>query len=142
MAAMSHEGQTQRALILHGHRQRYVLVDNWSIPRIERPNEVLIRVEAIGLNPIDWKSVDYGFAIPAFPAVNGRDLAGVVVEHGKDIKRLKKGDRVFGPSTQYRDYRTSAFQTFAVTQEHCLGIVPSCLTVEEASAIGQFFEIL
>jgi NADPH:quinone reductase-like Zn-dependent oxidoreductase len=69
---------------LHGHRQRYILVDDWPLPRLEKSNEVLIRIKAIGLNPIDWKSVDYGFAIPSFPAVNGRDLAG-------EVGRMLKG---------------------------------------------------
>jgi len=130
--------KTQRALILRGPKQRYELVDDWPLPLIESPNEVLIRIEAIGLNPIDWKSVDFGFAIPTLPAVNGRDLAGVIVDVGPAVKRLKKGDKVFGPSTQYRDYRTSAFQSYAVTLDHCLGIIPPTLTFEQASAISMF----
>ena len=128
--------KTQRALILRGPKQRYELVDDWPFPLIQRPNEVLIRIEAIGLNPIDWKSADFGFGIPALPAVNGRDLAGVIVDVGSAVKRLKKGDKVFGPSTQYRDYRTSAFQSYAVIPDHCLGVVPPTLTLEQASAIS------
>src|ERR1700732_1862360 len=96
--------KTQRALILRCPKQPYELVDDWPLPQIERPNEVLTRIEAIGLNPIDWKTVDFGFAIPILPAVNGRDLAGVIVDVGPAVQRLKKGDKVFGASTQYRDY--------------------------------------
>jgi NADPH:quinone reductase-like Zn-dependent oxidoreductase len=128
--------KTQRALILRGLKQRYELVDDWPVPLIENPNEVLIRIEAIGLNPIDWKSVDFGFAIPTLPAVNGREFSGVVVDVGPAVKHLKKGDKVFGPSTQYRDYRTSAFQSYAITLDHCLGVIPQTLTFEQASAIG------
>lgn len=128
----------QRALILRGPKQRYELVEDWALPPLRNSNEVLIRIEAIGLNPIDWKSVDYGFGIPTLPAVNGRDLAGIILDVGAEVKRLKKGDKVFGPSTQYRDYRTSAFQSYAVTQEHCLGVIPSSLSFEKASAIGLY----
>lgn len=128
--------KTQRALILRGLKQRYELVDDWPFPQLQRPNDVLVRIEAIGLNPIDWKSVDFGFAISTLPAVNGRDLAGRIIEIGPDVKRLKIGDKVFGPSTQYRDFRSSAFQSYAVMQEHCLGIIPPNLTLEQASAIS------
>src|ERR1700733_8404295 len=128
--------KTQRALILRGPKQRYELVDDWPFPQLQRPNDVLVRIEAIGLNPIDWKSVDFGFAIPTLPAVNGRDLAGVIVDVGPAVKRLKKGDRVFGPSTQYRDYRTSAFQSYAVTLDHCIGVIPPTFTFEQAAAIS------
>jgi NADPH:quinone reductase-like Zn-dependent oxidoreductase len=128
--------KTQRALILRGPKQRYELVDDWPFPQLQRPNDVLVRIEAIGLNPIDWKSVDFGFAIPTLPAVNGRDLAGSVIEIGPDVKHFKIGDKVFGPSTQYRDYRSSAFQSYAVMQEHCLGVIPPNLTLEQASAIS------
>ncbi|KDE09506.1 hypothetical protein MVLG_00405 [Microbotryum lychnidis-dioicae p1A1 Lamole] len=124
----------QQALLLHAPRQRYQLSE------IEVPtfhdDEVLIRIEAIGLNPIDHKSADYGFALPVLPALNGRDLAGVVVGVGSNVQRWRFGDLVFGPSTAYRDYRTSAFQEFAVASEHCLGSVPVKSSVEQCAALG------
>ncbi|SCZ89231.1 BZ3500_MvSof-1268-A1-R1_Chr1-1g01045 [Microbotryum saponariae] len=123
----------QQALLLHAPRQRYQL------SQIEVPtfhdDEVLIRIEAIGLNPIDHKSADYGFALPVLPALNGRDLAGVVVGVGSNVQRWRFSDLVFGPSTAYRDYRTSAFQEFAVASEHCLGSVPVKSSVEQCAAL-------
>lgn len=44
---------------------------------------------------------------------------------------------MFGPSTAYRDYRTSAFQQFAVASEHCLGLVPEHSSFEQCAAIGE-----
>lgn len=128
----------QRALILQapGPTQSYEVVEQWPLPLLEQTNEVLIRVEAVGLNPVDWKSVIYGFALPTLPAITGRDLSGIVVKIGSEVTRFKIGDRVYGPSTQYRDYRTSAFQEYAIAMDHCLGRVPESLSFEEGAAIG------
>ena len=131
---------TQVALLLHAPRTRYELTDAHPLPAILHPNEVLIRVTHVGLNPIDWKSADYGFGLPSLPAVNGRDLAGVVVGIHPDAhpgtQKFKVGDAVFGPSTQYRDPRTSAFQSYAVTQSHCLARIPANISPADACAIG------
>ncbi|GAA5929754.1 hypothetical protein JCM1841_002637 [Sporobolomyces salmonicolor] len=126
---------TQQALLLHAPKERYQL-STILTPALRRDDEVLVRIVAIGLNPVDYKSADYGFALPVLPALNGRDLAGIIVHCGKGVKRLQPGDRVFGPSTDYRDYRRSAFQQYAVAAEHCLGLVPDNASFEECAAIG------
>jgi hypothetical protein len=41
----------QKVLLLHGPKQRYTLTD-WPLPTIDDPYDVLIRIEAIGLNPM------------------------------------------------------------------------------------------
>lgn len=58
------------------------------------PGEILVRVEASALNPVDWKIQSYGIFIEEYPAILGVDLAGVVEEVGEDVKDLKRGDRV------------------------------------------------
>lgn len=59
------------------------------------PNEVIIRTKAVGLNPIDWKSVDYNFCMPSFPWIGGREVAGIVEEVGANVTDVKVGDRVW-----------------------------------------------
>lgn len=46
----------QHALLLHAVRQSYDLATSHATPGIKLENELLIKVEAIGLNPIDWKA--------------------------------------------------------------------------------------
>src|SRR5690606_2404552 len=63
------------------------------------PGEVLVRMEAAGVNPFDWKVVEgamRGAVEHAFPLVLGSDGAGVVERVGPDVTALSEGDRVFG----------------------------------------------
>ncbi|MFI5934181.1 NADP-dependent oxidoreductase [Actinoplanes sp. NPDC051494] len=63
------------------------------------PGEIRIKVTAASVNPVDWKlrSGAGRAAFPvAFPAIPGRDAAGVVDEVGPDVTGVTVGDRVFG----------------------------------------------
>ncbi|MFG2284607.1 NADP-dependent oxidoreductase [Streptomyces sp. NPDC048595] len=63
------------------------------------PGEVLVRLSAAGLNPIDWKLADgmFGDAVQAsFPLVLGSDGAGEVLAIGTGVRRFTVGDAVFG----------------------------------------------
>jgi NADPH:quinone reductase-like Zn-dependent oxidoreductase len=57
--------------------------------------EVVISNHATGLNPIDYKSVDYNFGLPQFPWVTGREMAGKVEAAGPEVTDLKVGDHVW-----------------------------------------------
>ncbi len=57
--------------------------------------EVLVKVKATSVNPIDFKlrSGDAKARMPLeFPAILGRDLAGEVVEYGSNVTRLSEGN--------------------------------------------------
>ncbi|WP_461031741.1 NADP-dependent oxidoreductase [Streptomyces mayteni] len=61
--------------------------------------EVLVRVHAAGVNPVDWKvraGMHRGFLPLVLPAVLGREAAGVVVRTGPGVSELAVGDQVFG----------------------------------------------
>ena len=64
------------------------------------PIEVLVRVHAAGINPVDWKTLQgggvRGFFDESGPMVLGWDVAGEVVEVGAGVTRFEVGDRVFG----------------------------------------------
>jgi hypothetical protein len=46
----------QKVLLLHGPKQKYTISKDYSIPQIKTEYELLIKVQYIGLNPIDWKA--------------------------------------------------------------------------------------
>lgn len=60
-------------------------------------NEVIIQVKATGLCRSDWHGWQGHDADIHLPHVPGHELAGVIVETGRDIRRWKKGDRVTVP---------------------------------------------
>jgi NADPH:quinone reductase-like Zn-dependent oxidoreductase len=61
-----------------------------------RPNEVLVRVRAAGVNPTDWKHRATGGFLGEPPFVLGWDVSGVVEAAGIGVARFKPGDEVFG----------------------------------------------
>lgn len=46
----------QSALLLHAIRQPYSVTDDHEVPLLRSESELLIKVKAVGLNPIDWKA--------------------------------------------------------------------------------------
>lgn len=79
-------------------------VENFVIEEIPQPqiseNEVLIKVSAIGINPVDVKTrKGLGMAAQfkrSQPIVLGWDISGVITQAGKNIKYFMPGDEVFG----------------------------------------------
>jgi NADPH:quinone reductase-like Zn-dependent oxidoreductase len=98
--------------------------------------EVLVRVVAAGVNPVDWKVCEGRLArLPhAFPLIPGWDAAGVVDELGEGCQRFRKGDRVYTyarkPSLQWGTYA----EYVAVPERHA-ALMPTNLLFEEAAAI-------
>ncbi|GAA1911325.1 hypothetical protein GCM10009753_48860 [Streptantibioticus ferralitis] len=70
------------------------------VPRPEPlPTEVLVRVHAAGINPVDWKTrAGTGMAgvLGEPPFVLGWDVSGVVEAVGFGVTTLKAGDEVYG----------------------------------------------
>ncbi len=57
----------QKAFVVAG-KGEYAIRSDFPVPALG-DNEVMIRSRYVGLNPIDWKSVDYNFCLPEFPWV-------------------------------------------------------------------------
>lgn len=84
-----------------------------------RPNEVLVRVRAAGLNPTDWKHRDNGGFLGEPPFVLGWDVSGVVEAVGIGVVRFRPGDEVFGMLSypfghgSHAEYVTAPARVFA-----------------------------
>ncbi|GAA0910169.1 NADP-dependent oxidoreductase [Streptomyces thermoalcalitolerans] len=63
---------------------------------VPRPNEVLVRVRAAGVNPTDWKHRATGGFLGKPPFVLGWDVSGVVEATGIGASLFRPGDEVFG----------------------------------------------
>lgn len=57
--------------------------------------ELLVKIYATALNPLDWKTRAYNLSyVTEWPAVLGSDAAGVVEELGEGVTGFEKGDKV------------------------------------------------
>lgn len=106
------------------------------LEQIDQPepqaNEVLVRIYAAGVNPIDWKiRAGYlkDFISKPFPYVPGADLAGVVEKVGAGVTAFQPGQEVFGQSPQ------GSYTEYALAPVDKLALKPKTLSFEEAAAI-------
>ncbi|WP_344310813.1 NADP-dependent oxidoreductase [Fodinicola feengrottensis] len=82
------------------------------------PTEVLVRVVAAGINPVDWKVRAGGGFLGTPPFTVGWDVAGVVEETGFGASGVGKGDEVLGmpwfprPANAYAEYVTAPSRHF------------------------------
>lgn len=100
-----------------------------------KPDEIRVRVHAVGLNPIDTMIPKGSFKpILRFrlPATMGSDLAGVVAEVGSRVTRFKVGDAVFA---SIFDLGTGSLAEFAVVPESATALKPSNLDFVQAASI-------
>jgi len=105
-----------------------------SKPTITEPNEVMIRLKVIAINPVDCKMIDQGHRVTSWPLVPGLDGAGVVEAVGDDVKNFSVGDEVLAMFTA--GDRGGAFQNFAVVQEAMVAKKPTTWSFEDAATLG------
>ncbi|RVG76134.1 NADP-dependent oxidoreductase [Sinorhizobium meliloti] len=99
------------------------------------PDDVLVAVEAAGLNQLDSKIRDGAFKpiLPYKPPlVLGHDLAGTVVQVGAKVRRFKAGDAVYA---RPRDGQIGTFAERIAVKEADLALKPANLTMAEAASI-------
>ncbi|KAH9984704.1 GroES-like protein [Xylariaceae sp. FL0662B] len=125
--------KVHKALVV-ARKGEYEIRHDFPIPAVG-DDEVMIRSHYVGLNPIDWKSVDYNFCLPEFPWVTGREMSGVVTEVGAAVTTFKPGDSVW-TSTYYKDIRAGCFQEFVVVPSHTVLHIPSTVRFEAAACLG------
>ncbi|KAI8933142.1 hypothetical protein NX059_009783 [Plenodomus lindquistii] len=129
----------QTALLLHGTRQPYATATNHAVPAVQHDHELLVKVNAAGLNPIDWKSPDFNFGVPTLPFVSGRELVGTVVKAARSDSRIQEGDVVIIPSTDYRDLRKAAFQEYSIASSFNTIRLPTHISINSGSILGVAF---
>jgi NADPH:quinone reductase-like Zn-dependent oxidoreductase len=97
--------------------------------------EVLVRVGAAGLNPIDYKVRQGAMRMVQrldLPQVAGSELAGVVEGVGAGVTRFAVGDRVFA---RVDKKKLGAYATYAVVDEKLVGRMPRSLGFADAAGL-------
>lgn len=96
---------------------------------------VKIRVRAVGLNPVDFKTRDGKVKILLpypMPQILGNELCGEVVELGADTKQFGVGDRV---AARVAKMSAGAFAEYAVVPQTLLAKVPNAISDQDAAAL-------
>ena len=96
-------------------------------------DEVLIRVRAAGVNPVDTKirSGEFPRFRPELPAILGRDISGIVADVGNEVSGFVKGDAVFG----MLDYDRGAYAEYAVASIREIAPAPGGLDHQRLAAL-------
>ncbi|MTH54764.1 zinc-binding dehydrogenase [Bacillus mangrovi] len=99
---------------------------------VPQKGEILIKVHASGLNPVDYKTAANGNPAWTYPHVPGLDAAGTVEGLGEGVSGIEIGDRVVyhGDMT-----KGGSFAEYDTTPAHMVSIIPEGVTFEDAAAL-------
>ncbi len=110
-------------------------VDKLQLEEVEDPEvgpgEVLARVRATSINPVDWKirsGASKGRNPVELPAILGRDLAGEVEQVGEGVVGFAKGQRVMALAA-------GTYAELTTAKADVLAPIPDKLTFEDAAAL-------
>lgn len=127
--------ETMKAVRMHSYGTPEVLVME-ELPRpVPKEGELLIRVCAAGINPLDWKvrtGMVKGWLQHHLPLTPGWELSGIVEAVGGDSSDFKIGDAVFGLLDFTRD---GSYAEYVVTQASFLAQKPLSLAHVQAAGV-------
>ncbi|KAF4768644.1 hypothetical protein N7455_000102 [Penicillium solitum] len=102
---------------------------------VERPTDILIKVHAASINPIDVKKASGATKMvlkDSFPYKIGYDCAGTVVNTGSQVTRFKAGDEVF---VRLPECHRGSWSELARSTEEFVSFKPKGLSMEDAASI-------
>lgn len=100
-----------------------------------KDNEVLVEVHAAGVNLLDSKikAGEFKLILPyKLPLILGHDVAGIITEVGKNIRKFKVGDEVYARPA---DFHIGTFAEFIAIDERDLALKPKNISMEEAASV-------
>jgi NADPH:quinone reductase-like Zn-dependent oxidoreductase len=105
------------------------VIHDVEVPIIQ-PDEVLVRVHAASVNPIDWRRRDGAYGQTGFPMILGQDYAGIVQVVGDEVRQFAQGDRVFGVAP-----RGAYVEFLAAKVPGPIAKIPAALDYAQAAAL-------
>ncbi len=124
-----------KAVRIHEYGGREVLRYEDSPKPVMEDDEVLIRVIAAAVNPVDWKIREgllREIITYEFPLTLGWDLSGIVMETGKNVSRYSVGDAVY---SRPEITRNGAYAEYIAVKENEIAAMPNTISFAEAASI-------
>jgi NADPH:quinone reductase-like Zn-dependent oxidoreductase len=100
-----------------------------------KPDQLLVRVSASSINPVDWKIRQGHLQLLSgfnFPRIVGSDISGVVEEIGKEVTKFQPGDEVY---TFLNPLTGGACAEYCAVPESAAAIKPQNITHTEAATV-------
>jgi len=124
-----------KAFIINKYSKKEILqLADVPVPEV-RDNDVLVEVYAAGINLLDSKikTGEFKLILPyKLPLILGHDVAGIITQVGKNVKRFKVGDAIYARAA---DHRIGTFAEFIAIDERDVALKPKNLSMEEAASI-------
>lgn len=129
-------GEPMKAIVYHEYGSPDVLRFEQTEKPLPNDNQVLIKVRAASVNPLDWHymrgepylvRMEAGLRKPQDTRM-GADVAGRIEAVGKNVTQFKPGDEVFGTSG-------GAFAEYALASAKKVALKPANITFEQAAAV-------
>lgn len=130
---------TMRAALMDGFGSVETLrIAEVPLPGCE-PRDVLVKVAAAGVNPVDWKECE-GYLKPFYNNyqdswVPGYDAAGIVERVGREVRAFKPGDRVVAFSDRRDNGHNGTYAEYLRVLPNAVSRVPASISLEAAAAI-------
>ncbi len=124
---------TMKAIRIHSYGGPEVLQYE-DVPRpVLNDDDVLIRVHASGVNPVDWKIRDGYFEnMITLPLIPGWDVAGVIEEKGPEVTGLEVGDRVYSRPDIFRN---GSYAEYIAVKSSEVALMPESIDYLHAASV-------
>jgi NADPH:quinone reductase-like Zn-dependent oxidoreductase len=122
-----------KAVRIHDYGDTSKLVYEDASKPLPAKDQLLVRVKAAGVNPVDWKirsGMFRGGLDFAMPATLGFDVAGEVAEVGEGVTGFRKGDKVFACLALNRG---GGYAQFAIVEKKEASLMPAALDFVKAA---------
>jgi len=129
---MAQPGRMMKAVVIHSFGGPEVLKYEDTTRPEPTADQVLIRVMAAGVNPVDVGIREGRFSRGTLPLIPGMDVAGVIEKAGAKATRFKKGDAVYA----YLSFREQGgYAQFALAKQDEVALKPTVIDFRSAAAV-------
>ncbi|CCM02785.1 uncharacterized protein FIBRA_04894 [Fibroporia radiculosa] len=122
---------TQKALLL-GAKQGTFSISTIPIPQ-PGPGQLLLKIHAVALNPVDWKVQVNGIIVTDYPAVLGTDISGTVEKLGVGVEDFEVGDKVCTQGYFHNEH--AGFQQYTLANADITAKLPPNVSFEGAATL-------